>query len=504
MTPLPALWLNTLMGRNSLLNDLIDLHAALRADRGQDLDQKKQRDRKIGATLIHDKARPAKQLHAWLERVDIPSWTRKGSAGTKLYHLLGFILVLVGMLSGWGVAQAALHYTGDAPINIVNALMVLILPQLVLLLFWLLAAMPWRLPLVRGLQSTLRFLHPGRLTRLVVQRFPGPAERQLQIVWDPENAIVLAPAARWLFSLWSQLFSFAFNVGVLLAVFYLIAFSDLAFAWSTTLTLDNEVFHRLLVALSWPWHNLVPGAVPSTELVEASRYFRLQSGAFAVNPDAQRAALLGSWWPFLVAAIVCYGLLPRLLTLLISWQRFHAHLRRALPRLPGAPELLARMNSPLISTVALEPEAPPPSADEHGAYTLEHGSGSKIRCSLIVWSGSLAEPDALSRRLPELGIEAVGWQQAGGARSIAQDAAAIASVCRQRNEGVAVVAKAWEPPLLEFVDFVRNLRTRCSRQQPIVVVLWGDGAPVSESDAEVWYQTLRRLKDPDLHIEALS
>ncbi len=504
MTLQSALWLNTNMARYSLLNDLIDLYAALRADHGTELDQRKRRDRRIGTALKNEKVRPAKQIRAWLDRVAIPSWSRNDRAGTKLYHLLGFILALLGALSGWGMAQAALHYTGDAPINIVGALMVLILPQLILLLFWLLAAFPWRLPLVRGLQSTLRFLHPGRLTRLVVQRFPGPAERQLQIVWDPENAIVLASAARWLFSFWSQLFAFAFNVGVLLAVLYLITFSDLAFAWSTTLTLDTETFHRLVAGLSWPWHGVVPAAVPSSELVEASRYFRLESGAFGVNPDAQRAAMLGSWWPFLVAAVVCYGLLPRLLTLLISWQRFYAHLRRALPRLPGAPELLARMNSPLVSTAALQPESTALSDGGGDAYTLELASGAMTRCALIAWSGSVPDPEAIARRLPDLGIEAAGWQHAGGALSTGQDATTVAAVCKERNEGVAVVAKAWEPPLLDFVDFLRSLRDQCSHHQPIVVLLWGGGEAVSKTDAEVWYQTLRQLKDPDLHIEALS
>ena len=43
-------------------------------------------------------------------------------------------------------------------------------------------------------------------------------------------------------------------IGVLLAAFYLISFSDLAFAWSTTLNLDAETFHSMLNTLSWPWH----------------------------------------------------------------------------------------------------------------------------------------------------------------------------------------------------------------------------------------------------------
>ena len=176
--------------------------------------------------------------------------------------------------------------------------------------------------------------NPGCLAGRVAGLFSPHSRQGLEVIWDPGNAMVMAPAARWLFSFWSQLFSVWFNIGVLAAVSYLISFSDLAFAWSTTLNLDSAGFHRALQALSWPWHSVLPDAVPSPELIEISRYYRLEDGSLGASGAAPaRAAQLGGWWPFLLAAIVCYGLLPRLLTLLVSWLRFRHHLSKALPRI---------------------------------------------------------------------------------------------------------------------------------------------------------------------------
>ena len=69
---------------------------------------------------------------------------------------------------------------------------------------------------------------------------------------------------------------------------------------------------------------------------------------------------------------------------------------------------------------------------------------------------------------------------------------------------MAIIAKSWEPPLLEFLDFVQSVRERCGRGQPIIVLLCAGSDAVSDSDRETWQLTLRRLKDPDLHLEVLG
>lgn len=492
------------MTHSSLLRDLIDLHSALQRDSSPDLDMKKQRDRGIGQALQQHRKRPATQLGGWLDRVRLSGWKRDGQEAAQLYHVLCFFLVVAGLLSGWGLARAVLHYTGVAPINVVHVLGLLVLPQLLLLALWLVAAVPRRIPVFSSLQSALRMLNPGRLTGLIARFFPEQRRRNLELLWGSDNALLLAPAARWLFSLWSQLFAFWFNVGLLIALFYLISFSDLAFAWSTTLNLDNSRFHALLNALSWPWQGLFPDAVPSLELVEISRYYRLDEGSLADGLSAaERAARLGGWWPFLVLVVACYGLLPRLVTLAFSWLRFRHHLGQALPRLPGAPELLARMNSPLITTAALQPET---AAQIHSnSEPLAKGSSAyRVQCTVIDWCGAVENRAQVSAELQAMGIAPQDFLAAGGTRTTAQDNATIASLCKHADDGVAVVAKAWEPPLLEFLDFLQDIRVRCGKRQAIIVALWGGLSAVSESDREAWRLTLGQLKDPDLHLETIG
>jgi len=492
------------MTHSSLIGDLIDLNSALKSDRSTDSDEKKQRDRAIGQALQQKRNSPGKQVRGWLDRVRIKAWKRDGHHAVQLYHVLCVILVFAGLATGWGLARAVLYYTGSAPINIVNALGLLVLLQILLLLFWLLATIPNRIPLLGSLQSTLRFLNPGRLTRHLARLFPARSQQSLSLVWDAEYATVLAPATRWLFSFWSQLFSFCFNIGVLLAAFYMISFSDLAFAWSTTLNMRSTTFQHILSALSWPWHTLFPDAVPSLELVEISRYYRLEEGSLGNASTASELAVqLGQWWPFLITAIICYGLLPRLLTLFISWLRFRHHLEHALPRLAGSPELLARMNSPLISTSAPQPESVA-EFDAGSAYGPPESGIYALKCAVIDWSGTGINSESVAKQLQTMGISCQDFLMAGGTRTTDQDNATIVSLCNPKPEGVAIIVKSWEPPLLEFLDFLRGIREQCNRQQPIIILLWGDRDSVARRDREIWQLTLRQLKDPDLHIEAMG
>jgi hypothetical protein len=411
--------------------------------------------------------------------------------------------LVAGLLTGWGLASAVLFYDGRQPINIVNAVVVLVLPQILLLLTWLLAVIPGPLSPFRMLGSTFGFLHPGRLAGHLAGMISRGKNHGLAMLWHPDNGAVLSPAARWLFSFWSQLFAFSFNIGILTSAFFLVSFSDLAFVWSTTLSISDDAFHQLLTMLSTPWAALLPDAVPGAELVAQSRYYRLDDGSL---PDSaavpQLAIALGQWWPFLIAAVTCYGLLPRLLTLGISWFRFRHHLREAVCNLPGAPELLARMNSPLVSTLAGEPEqafgiAAEPAVGHTGSANYA------VRCPVVDWSGAAAGDD-LAAPLAAMGIEVTEWLRAGGRQTTGQDETLVALLCRGRPEAVGILVKAWEPPMLEMLDFLRGLRQQCDRNRPLILLLRGGPEGVTAGDRETWQLTLGQLGDPDLHVESLG
>lgn len=484
----------------SLLADLINLNAALDADRTIDLDQRKQRDRVIGLELQSHRSQPATQIRAWLHRQTSDADRLSGQQGARLYHVLCVILIVAGFIVGWGLASAVLFYDGQQPINIVNALVVLVLPQVFLLFIWVLTALPYRPVVFSSLASVFGFFNPGRLASHLGDVLSRKQKSGLAILWQPEHSAILLPATRWLFSFWSQLFAFSFNIGILVKALFLISFSDLAFVWSTTLSVSEADFHQLLIILSTPWSLFFPDAVPALELIVNSRYYRLDEVMLSEAVTTQQAIILGQWWPFLIAAVCCYGLFPRLLTLVFSWSRFRHHVRNAVSHLPGAPELLARMNSPLVSSQASQPEQAldivMPTEKEIPA--TDHYA---LRCPVIDWSQAGVDKDSINQWLLGLGVEALSFHDAGGRQSLLQDEALAAALCKNKPPGLAILVKAWEPPMLEFLDFVRLIRQACGAQKAIIILLLGEKGIVNELDRDTWQITLAQLSDPDLHIE---
>jgi hypothetical protein len=103
-----------------------------------------------------------------------------------------------------------------------------------------------------------------------------------------------------------------------------------------------------------------------------------------------------------------------------------------------------------------------------------------------------------------MGIEPLAFLPAGGANSMDQDSETIASLENFDAEGVALIVKAWEPPLLELLDFIASIRASSDRQLPIIVLLWGGDYSVTAEHCDTWQVSLRQLKDPGLHVEALG
>src|SRR5690606_31644710 len=158
---------------------------------------------------------------------------------------------------------------------------------------------------------------------------------------------------KWQMLTWSQAAAVAFNVAALATAFLLITFTDLAFGWSTTLALDADTVSDIVRALAWPWHEIVPSAVPSLELIERSQFFRLDS-VDGFTGGASRD--LAGWWSFTVLAIACYGLFPRIVLLLVSAWRLRAATRALLVDDPRVSALLDRMATPAIETAAEDHE----------------------------------------------------------------------------------------------------------------------------------------------------
>ncbi len=470
------------------LAGLVDLVLQLRSDEELPSVELRRRDRAIGRELGALESMPEQQVLAWLSKVQAAGHTRVGPRVARVHSVASLLLVLAGLLLGWGTAVAVFHYDGTDPVNVIRVLAIFVGAQLLLLLLLGVTLLPPAviryLPGGRAVQDALALLSPGNLIRLGGRFVPADFRRRLQDAAGRGQAHkrLFGRVQRWGMVAASQGFAVAFNLGALAACLYLVTFSDLAFSWNTTLHVEPEQLHATTQVLSSPWAPFVPNAVPSFELIHATRYFRLGDG---VLPDWEHPEILGDWWPFLVACIAFYGLLPRLILVGLARWRFSASVRRAILHLPAIPVLLSRLNSQLIETASPDPDSSAADASTSApnqALSAAIQSGSHI---VISWAGAPAPAgDVL---------------QAGGANTLDQDNQLIADIAAgPSDQAVSILVKAWEPPVTEFVDFVSDLRGQIPAERPIVIRPLGlpDQEAPTPRHLAAWQRRIAQLGDP--------
>jgi hypothetical protein len=278
-----------------------------------------------------------------------------------------------------------------------------------------------------------------------------------------------------------------------------VVFTDLAFGWSTTLRVEPASLHGLAAGVSWPWSSVLPGAVPSLELVEVSRYFRLDTGTEG-SAVPNGVAMLGDWWPFVVMCMLVYGLGLRLTAYFFAAWQLRRATRDAFLYAPGVSGLLDRLNTALVETRSDE-------SGEQGAAATPPGPQAPApamagSCRAINWADvPLSDPELIRCLAQTAGLSVSAVHRAGGVQSIEGDREVVEAIAADAgNEGIAIVTKAWEPPLLELVDFVAALRTRVPERLPIVVVpvRVEDGAlrPPAERELQPWRRRIQAIGDP--------
>lgn len=238
-------------------------------------------------------------------------------------RLAGFALVLIALLTGTGLALAALG-DGVRPVNVFWALGSLLGLNLLTLLGWLLGFF-----------------------------FAGDAGGALGRLWlwlseklaRDARAVQLAPAllavleqrrlGRWLLGLGVHGLWLVAMSSALLTLLALLATRRYGFVWETTI-LGESTFISLTQSLG-VLPSLLGFSVPDIEQIRSS-------GDLANGVESARQ----SWAGWLVGVVLVYGLLPRLLLALfcyLRWQRGRAQLRLDL-QLPAYRLLRERLQPP--------------------------------------------------------------------------------------------------------------------------------------------------------------
>jgi hypothetical protein len=476
----------------TLFEDAIDVPLWLEADRLTSYAERVARDRDIGRRISQRDR--VQRVRSWW-RYAVPD--AGGGTGARLERLRTLVTVAmaaVGAVAGVAVALAAFAYDGSQPVNVVRLLALLVGVQLVLLALAL-VLLPGRVPVLGRLQDLVAALNPGAWAAGVLRRIAGASPDVARLFDRHARHAAYGRFAKWQLLYWSQAAAVAFNVAALVAAIMLVTFSDLAFGWSTTLDANPELVTRVVQTMAWPWHALAPGAVPSAALIEQSQFFRLDGGDVAAG--SPRA--LGAWWPFIVSALITYGLTPRLVLLAFTAARLRAATAALLLDDSQVTALVDRMAAPEIETAAAEHDAAPPAEVGSAPATPRPITG---RAQALIWEGSLAVDAARDYARRHLGLDVVGVAEAGGGRALATDRAALERLAADALQTVVVFTPAWEPPLLELLDFLAEVRRRVGTAASIVVTPVPDGArTVTDVERATWSRAIARLADPKLYVE---
>jgi len=274
----------------------------------------------------------------------------------------------------------------------------------------------------------------------------------------PESA--LAPLQPTLMARAGHTGGVAFALSGLLTLFVLLVIQDLAFGWSTTLDAAAASYHRLVHAIATPWSLLWPAAVPSLELVEATRFFRAAPTSQGVAPEQW-----GNWWPFVVMLWVTWVMLPRLLLLAFSHWFTARKARLQLHGHPGMQALLYRMETPTLDTGNQHNDA-----DDLPDVRTQATTGDLCDTPhMICWAGA-GEPE-LPRQLTRRDSQI---RKAGGRASLAEDDHVLATLAkdlaREHSPAVILVTRSWEPPTGELHDFLEQARAQWPAETRVMIV----------------------------------
>ncbi len=526
------------------LSDILDLEYFLHRDETDigDSDAAKalaQRDREIYLSHIRpkdpeEKPRPRRFIvRSWLsrrrseEKSALPAETPlPGEVYKEIYRLLSWVLAVVGLLSGAGIASSFLIYRGIEPLNVAYYFGALILSQFLLILV-LILVLTFRLVNRSYFENSIVY---SLISRLLVRLFLWVKQRTVKSLSGNrrsgiEAALGVVRGRRkvygtlfyWPVFILAQVFGVCFNIGIIAATLLKVVTADIAFGWQSTVQFSPEMVHDLVRTIALPWSWFVPSAIayPSLAEIEGSRMI-LKEGIYFLATEN-----LISWWPFLCFAALFYGLIPRALLLIAGMVANHRTLDRQDFEFSDIDRLMHRLQSPLVSTQGSPTSK---SALPEGLKAVQSSvSTAPVRHELPAGEAVVAlVPDDIFDEVTDEQLKSVvekvlGFQVREKIRigtDYESDRAVLESLSRSDWQNgrphVLLLQEAWQPPIREILHFIQEIRNTIGEKGGIEVGLIGKPAPetvftpVNEDNWNAWIQKLSGLGDPYLRLERLS
>jgi len=416
---------------------------------------------------------PIKQLLKWTNenKHKLKKPTLSQTLSSYLYGI-SLTLTIVAFVLGVFSAIAMLSYSGTAPVNVIYFMSMVILLPLFTMFLTILAMFS-----KKNMQSLLIHISPSFWMQKILSYFFSFAKRELT-----KDLKINYSVLNWLLLKRSQLLALSFSFGLVVTLLFIVVTKDIAFSWSTTLTVKPDLFYSLLQNISLPWRDIFPWAVPSLELVEQSHYYRL--GEKLSLAMVNRAELLGQWWKFLLLATLFYAIFLRFILLFVSTIGFEKALKNSFLTLEGSNKLLVDMNEPIISTTAKEKES-----SFHSSTVDYRQILPKLKSSYDVALGWSIDENSIRLLSEYVKISSPKIFELGGSNSIDED---VKNINNCYGEAIIFV-KAWEPPTMDFMDSLDMLLERVNSIVVVPVGTEARGYLVDEKKLNIWARKLLSL-----------
>ena len=414
--------------------------------------------------LKHEKEfqTPTSLLFQWLKVhsfrvIDPLVSTRFTSYSSSVNNFIGLFSIFFGLFVGIGL----LSYSGKEPINIIYYLffvMFLPLGSMLLALFSMISR--------KNIFNFFTLLFPLHWFEQIFNRFSF--KDKIDFV-EQHFSFSLQ---KWMFIHRLQLFSLLFSLGVFLALIFMVVTQDIAFAWSTTLNVDAVGFQSFLDTIATPWKSFLPSLVPSVELVEISQHYRL--GERLDSTLTEHANRLGEWWKFLAMTTFFYVVILRFFLWLFSQYKIAKTLEKEFFEIEGIQKLLREFKTPFVSTKSPKLEKYLEIKEENKTHVKQVLKRSE---TVDLKSEKVEEPLGIIEDVEYIESQyhnIIGWNfsfdemilvndskhiiaknisSVGGRHTFLEDE----KVALEAKESVLLYVKSWEPPTMDFVDFLEEL-----------------------------------------------
>jgi hypothetical protein len=198
------------------------------------------------------------------------------------------------------------------------------------------------------------------------------------------------------------------------------------------------------------------------------------------------AAKLGEWWKFLAMATLFYAVFLRLLMYLLASVGLKKALEKSFLSLAGVTRLLREMNEPIISTSATMEEAEFVTFADVAVPTV-HKLDSKYD-SVQGWAIPKENLVVINDTMQ---IETTKLHEVGGGNTIAEDTTIV-----QKSSGeVLLYVKAWEPPTMDFMDYIKELLPKVDKLILYPIGTQADGYKSKAKLVDIWARKISPLKE---------